>query len=39
MSKKQGWATMAGEEKPDKQVAKECANLLVKLDQETSFLQ
>lgn len=36
---KQGWATIAGEEKPDKQVAKECANLLLQLNQSTSLLQ
>jgi hypothetical protein len=32
---KQGWATMAGEEKPDRKVAGECANLLMQLSQTT----
>ena len=35
---KQGWATMSGEEKPDRRVAEECAVLLVRLSQTTSAL-
>ena len=35
---KQGWATMPGEEKSDRKVAYECANLLIKISQTTSSL-
>jgi hypothetical protein len=31
--KNQGWATMPGEEKPDRKVADECAKLLVQISQ------
>ena len=34
----QGWATMSGEEKSDRKVADECANLLIKISQTTSSL-
>jgi hypothetical protein len=33
---KQGWATMPGEENPDRKVADECANLLVQISQDIS---
>ena len=33
---KQGWATMSGEEKPDRKVATECAKLLVLLPEITA---
>jgi hypothetical protein len=33
---KQGWATMPGEENPDRQVATECANLLMQISQNIS---
>ena len=33
---KQGWATMPGEENPDRKVAYECANLLMQITQTTS---
>jgi hypothetical protein len=35
---KQGWATMPGEENPDRKVAYECANLLMQISQTTSLL-
>ena len=35
---KQGWATMPGEENPDRKVATECANLLMQISQTTSSL-
>jgi hypothetical protein len=35
---KQGWATMPGEENPDRKVADACANLLMQISQTTSSL-
>ncbi len=35
---KQGWATMPGEEKPNRKVADACADLIIKLSQTTSLI-